>query len=42
LKGEAHYVIQRVGSVEIIDMQRYERFEEAEKAAKESPSTFPL
>ena len=31
-----HYMIQRVGSAEIIDMQQFDAFEEAERAAKEA------
>jgi hypothetical protein len=31
-----HYIVQRIGSAEIIDMQAFNSFDEAERAAKES------
>jgi hypothetical protein len=31
-----HYIVQRIGSAEIIDMQKFGSFAEAEQAAKEA------
>ena len=31
-----HYILQRVGSAEIIDMQQFDTFAEAEQAAKQA------
>jgi hypothetical protein len=37
-----HYVVQRIGSAEIIDMQKFGSFAEAERAAKEALQSWYL